>query len=104
VGSNQTPAIVVCSVFSVLDSLNELFDSLIWQSMATTVPGSNGQALSTTNMWKMHQKGLENGLTELAVTGKAFNELCRIGRMQELLLYTRIFARFTPEDKVRSPQ
>lgn len=52
-------------------------------------------------MVRVHQKGLEAGLTELAVTGKAFNDLCRLGRMQELLLYTRIFSRFTPADKVK---
>jgi len=70
--------------------------------MATKVFESNDQALSTIDMWEVHQKELECGLTELAVTGKAFNELCRIGRMKELLLFTRIYARFTPEDKVQS--
>lgn len=68
--------------------------------MVTTVTG-NTQGLSTTDVVKTHQKGLEGGLTELAVTGKAFNELCRMGRMKELLFYTRIFSRFTPEDKVQ---
>lgn len=66
-----------------------------------TISAGNSQALSTTDMVRVHQKGLEAGLTELAVTGKAFTELCRIGRMQELLFYTRIFSRFTPADKVQ---
>ncbi|KAJ3105762.1 hypothetical protein HDU97_007582 [Phlyctochytrium planicorne] len=38
---------------------------------------------------------------ELAVTGKAFNALKSDGRMRDLLLDTRIFARMSPEDKVQ---
>lgn len=82
-------------------SLNSFWCSLQWQPMAT-ISSRSSQALSTTDMVRVHQKGLEAGLTELAVTGKAFNDLCRLGRMQELLLYTRIFSRFTPADKVQS--
>ncbi|KAJ1568913.1 hypothetical protein HK096_004877, partial [Nowakowskiella sp. JEL0078] len=38
---------------------------------------------------------------ELAVTGKAFNLLLTDGIMRNILLDTRIYARMTPEDKVR---
>jgi magnesium-transporting ATPase (P-type) len=37
---------------------------------------------------------------ELAVTGVAFDHLVGSGDMQELLLYTRIFSRMTPDGKV----
>ncbi|KAJ3115397.1 hypothetical protein HDU96_000702 [Phlyctochytrium bullatum] len=37
---------------------------------------------------------------ELAMTGKAFNILLKDGRIRNLLLDTRIFARMSPEDKV----
>ncbi|KAJ3127047.1 hypothetical protein HK098_006844 [Nowakowskiella sp. JEL0407] len=40
-------------------------------------------------------------LVELAVTGRAFNLLLTDGIMRKILLDTRIFARMTPEDKVR---
>ena len=84
---------------------NSLCFSLVWQPMARTVSRSTTDqaSLSTREMLGVHQKGLEGGLTELAVTGKAFNKLCSNGEMQELLLYTRIFSRCTPEDKVQSP-
>lgn len=41
---------------------------------------------------------------ELAVTGKAFEVLVREEKMKELLLDTRIFARMTPNDKVKCVQ
>lgn len=75
--------------------------SVVWQSMTTKVPGSIDDALPTVDMWDVHQKRLEAGLTELAVTGKAFDELFRSGRMKDLLLFTRIYARCTPENKVQ---
>lgn len=37
---------------------------------------------------------------ELAVTGRAFEVLRTSNLMEKLLFYTRIFARFKPEDKV----
>lgn len=37
---------------------------------------------------------------ELAVTGKAFDVLVGSGEMEQLLLYTRIFSRMSPEGKV----
>jgi len=39
---------------------------------------------------------------ELAMTGRAFNRLCASGEMNSLLLRTRIFARMSPDDKVRA--
>ncbi|KAI8917468.1 hypothetical protein BC831DRAFT_406937 [Entophlyctis helioformis] len=38
---------------------------------------------------------------EIAVTGKAFNALLKSGWMREYLHETRVFARMSPEDKVR---
>ena len=73
--------------------------SVVWQPMVTTIAGTR-VAMSTADVLKAHRKGLEAGLTELAVTGRAFNELCHTGNMNQFLFYTRIFARFTPEDKV----
>ena len=40
---------------------------------------------------------------ELAMTGKAFTELNRSELMVQLLFYTRIFARFSPEQKAGLP-
>ena len=37
------------------------------------------------------------------MTGKAFAELNRSELMAQLLFYTRIFARFSPEQKARLP-
>lgn len=56
--------------------------------------------LSTEDLLREQNKGFKNGLLELAVTGKAFNSLCQTEMMTKLLFYTRIHARFTPEDKV----
>ncbi|EFJ32188.1 hypothetical protein SELMODRAFT_439526 [Selaginella moellendorffii] len=57
--------------------------------------------LSTEEILAQHIKGLEGGIIELAVTGKAFNLLRTSEAMDRLLLHTRIFARFTPSDKAR---
>jgi cation-transporting ATPase 13A3/4/5 len=42
----------------------------------------------------------ESAPFELAVTGAAYNELCRSKRIRSYLLFTRVFARMTPKDKV----
>lgn len=43
---------------------------------------------------------LRQQLVELAVTGAAFTHLRQSEAMEQLLFYTRIFARFAPEQKV----
>ena len=53
-----------------------------------------------TQLWEMHGEQLRKGEMELALTGKAFTLLQASGAHDDLLLYTRIFARFTPEQKV----
>lgn len=73
--------------------------SVVWQPMVTTIAGTR-VAMSTADMLQTQKKGMEAGLIELAVTGRAFNELCHTGNMSQFLFYTRIFSRFTPEDKV----
>lgn len=45
-------------------------------------------------------KGLREGSIELAVSGMALDSLEESGDMGRLLLYTRIFARVSPERKV----
>ena len=50
-----------------------------------------------------HGDELEAGRMELAMTGKAFTELNRSELMVQLLFYTRIFARFSPEQKAGPP-
>ena len=51
-------------------------------------------------LWEVHGEQLRKGELELALTGKAFALLQASGAHDDLLLYTRIFARFTPEQKV----
>ncbi len=57
-------------------------------------------AMSTDELLRYHRKDLEVGVQELAVTGKAFAILRRSEVMDKLLYFTRIYARFTPADKV----
>ncbi|KAH9540758.1 hypothetical protein CY35_14G023000 [Sphagnum magellanicum] len=57
-------------------------------------------AMSTDELLRYHRKDLEDGVQELAVTGKAFAILRRSEVMDKLLYFTRIYARFTPADKV----
>lgn len=49
-----------------------------------------------------HESKLKSGEVELAVTGSAFKILQLMGKAQELLYYTRVFARVKPEGKVSS--
>jgi magnesium-transporting ATPase (P-type) len=62
--------------------------------------GSSTRPQSTEELLRDHAKGLEAGLQELAVTGRAFTVLRRSEAMDRLLYFTRIYARFTPADKV----
>jgi hypothetical protein len=48
-----------------------------------------------------HESKLKSGEVELAVTGSAFKILQLMGKAQQLLYYTRVFARVKPEGKVR---
>ncbi|BBN18845.1 hypothetical protein MPTK1_8g05990 [Marchantia polymorpha subsp. ruderalis] len=61
----------------------------------------NSTVFSTEDLLKIHLKGIEGGVMELAVTGRAFEVLRTSNLMEKLLFYTRIFARFKPEDKVK---
>lgn len=74
-------------------------NSLHWVPMSAQLE-SVSRPLQTEELFQQHQKGLEAGIVELAVTGKAFNILSRTEMMANLLFFTRIYARFTPEDKV----
>ena len=46
------------------------------------------------------RQALEKQLVELAITGAAFAKLQQSEAMEQLLFYTRLFARFAPEQKV----
>ncbi|CAM6091151.1 unnamed protein product [Calypogeia fissa] len=78
----------------------ESIGRVTWSTMGTTL-GQNQRKLSTEELLLENSKALESGAVELAVTGKAFNALLQTEAMTNLLFYTRIFARFTPEDKVK---
>ncbi|KAI5068179.1 hypothetical protein GOP47_0016524 [Adiantum capillus-veneris] len=73
---------------------------ILWMPMSA-VPEDGFEPLKTADLYHQHQKALECGLVELAVTGKAFNVLCKTEWMENLLFVIRIYARFSPEDKVR---
>mmetsp|Transcript_8522 Transcript_8522/g.24452 ORF Transcript_8522/g.24452 Transcript_8522/m.24452 type:complete len:1333 (-) Transcript_8522:290-4288(-) len=66
------------------------------------VLGSHGEEHYTTNLLYQGKvaEQLRAGLLELAVSGAAFDSLQATGDMERLLLYTRIFARVSPEKKV----
>eukprot|EP00250_Pteridium_aquilinum_P014895 c22269_g1_i1 orf=370-4158(-) len=73
--------------------------SILWMPMSAQ-QDSASEPLKTVDLFQQHQKGLESGTIELALTGKAFNILRRTEWMANLLFSIRIFARFNPEDKV----
>eukprot|EP00457_Paulinella_chromatophora_P000399 gb/GEZN01000399.1/.p1 GENE.gb/GEZN01000399.1/~~gb/GEZN01000399.1/.p1 ORF type:complete len:1294 (+),score=224.38 gb/GEZN01000399.1/:365-4246(+) len=50
---------------------------------------------------KNQQRSEERTVVELALTGPAFEQLVAAGQMQDLLMYTRVFARMTPALKVK---
>ncbi|KAI9295343.1 hypothetical protein K502DRAFT_324376 [Neoconidiobolus thromboides FSU 785] len=61
----------------------------------------NRTLLDTDSILSMFPKDGLGTTLELAMTGKAFNELCRNESIiRELVLNTRVFARMTPQDKV----
>ena len=49
---------------------------------------------------EMQKQSEQKPLTELAVTGAAFDKLQQSEAMEQLLFFTRIFARFAPQQKV----
>ncbi|KAI5068182.1 hypothetical protein GOP47_0017102 [Adiantum capillus-veneris] len=73
--------------------------SIFWVPMSAQMDDIM-ESVQTAALFDRHQKGLESGVVELAVTGKVFNILRRSGWMEKLLFSVRIFARFSPEDKV----
>ncbi|MCO5592424.1 hypothetical protein L7F22_046427 [Adiantum nelumboides] len=74
-------------------------NSILWMPMST-LPENGFEPMKTADLYHQHQKALECGLVELAVTGKAFNILRQTQWMENLLFLIRIYARFSPEDKV----
>ncbi|MCO5602078.1 hypothetical protein L7F22_056205 [Adiantum nelumboides] len=73
-------------------------NSIFWTPMSTQM--DTMEPFQTAALFDRHRKGLESGLIELAVTGKAFNILRRSDWMEKILFSLRICARFSPEDKV----
>jgi len=49
---------------------------------------------------EMQKQSKQKHLVELAVTGAAFDKLQQSEAMERLLFFTRIFARFAPQQKV----
>jgi len=49
---------------------------------------------------EMQKQSEQKPLAELAVTGAAFDKLQQSEAMEQLLFFTRIFARFAPQQKV----
>jgi cation-transporting ATPase 13A3/4/5 len=79
--------------------MNLLVNSVLWLPMNGD-QASVSKSLTTEELLQQHLKGLSSGVVELAVTGKAFNILRRTETIADLLFFIRIYARFTPEDKV----
>ncbi|KAJ1569337.1 hypothetical protein HK405_006484, partial [Cladochytrium tenue] len=69
-----------------------------WRSLEAA-PGSVLDERELQDMLSASRRG-HGRPVELAVTGRAFNALQLAGKMRDLLLDTRIFARMLPEDKV----
>ncbi|TYZ68913.1 hypothetical protein PybrP1_012251, partial [[Pythium] brassicae (nom. inval.)] len=65
--------------------------TLVWKDVDTQVVYSSEQILDFIQF---------NQTVELAVTGKAFDYLVKMGEMKTLLLHIRIFSRMTPAGKV----
>lgn len=74
-------------------------NSIFWMPMSSQ-SNNVSEPLKTAELFQQHRKGLEGGIIELAVTGKAFNILRITDWMENLLFFIRIYARFSPEDKV----
>ena len=79
--------------------MHALVNSVLWVPMNGDQTGLS-KSMTTEELFQQHLKGLSSGVVELAVTGKAFNILRRTESMADLLFFIRIYARFTPEDKV----
>lgn len=70
----------------------EVFTSVTWRPMSVEQEGSSTRPQTTEELLRDHAKGLEAGLQELAVTGRAFTVLRRSEAMDRLLYFTRIQA------------
>ncbi|KAJ2298884.1 hypothetical protein IWW55_004344, partial [Coemansia sp. RSA 2706] len=82
----------------VLGDIDKKTGRLIWTDVDSDEPVADIEPLLDT-------RGPDGfPLTELAVTGAAFNYLDEAGQMAPLLLNTRVFARMKPQDKVRCTQ
>ncbi|KAJ7563253.1 hypothetical protein O6H91_03G102700 [Diphasiastrum complanatum] len=91
---------MVASHVQVLLSELNTDNSISWSLMSSN-EGNDAKFLSTEELLSSHSKDLKEGAMELAITGKVFNQLRTTEVMDGLLLSTRIFARFTPADKVK---
>ncbi|KAJ1343476.1 hypothetical protein BSLG_001974 [Batrachochytrium salamandrivorans] len=86
---DQEPVVAVGDVDKTLDNV-------VWTLLDSD---TQIQRAELEEMISRSRSGLQP--VELAVTGKAFNLLVRDGFMAEHLLDTRVFARMSPEDKVK---
>ncbi|KAJ1679407.1 hypothetical protein EV182_002115, partial [Spiromyces aspiralis] len=82
----------------LLADIDKRTDELVWIDVDTQDAVSDVYS----EMSSVHRNGWTR--VELAMTGKAFRRLDERGELPGLLLNTRVFARMTPEDKVRCIQ
>ena len=71
------------------------------------VSGNTRFDIASVLCWQVVEQqmpALKQQVMELAVTGAAFTLLQQSEAMEQLLFYTRIFARFAPAQKVRTRQ
>ncbi|DBB17796.1 TPA: hypothetical protein ACH3X3_002824 [Trebouxia sp. C0006] len=74
-------------------------------SVSWSLMGSNRQdaklhpSFTTAQVLEMQKQSEQKPLAELAVTGAAFDKLQQSEAMEQLLFFTRIFARFAPQQK-----
>eukprot|EP00121_Abeoforma_whisleri_P008982 Awhi_evm1s8248 len=71
-----------------------------FESAQDDMAGTTDCMMKMTSNHGLNESGRAKSV-ELAVTGKAFDVLCQNGMMRPLLLNTRIFARMTPDGKVK---
>ncbi|KAJ7537387.1 hypothetical protein O6H91_11G004100 [Diphasiastrum complanatum] len=74
-------------------------ERITWSSLSAKC-GATVQRLSTEDLMLKKVSSLEEGSVELAITGRAFNVLRDEGLLSKLFLFMRIYARFSPADKV----
>ncbi len=74
--------------------------SVVCRVVWTQLGDDAAKPLRTPEVLSQHEEDLKAGRMELALSGKAYRVLKKTDLAERLLFYTRINARFTPEEKV----